>query len=1684
MKQTLLTNRYNLPIESKTQSHRHGVIIRSLITFLFIGLSFCSNAQNPSCDPTVPYFYVDLSSSSTGTWSSPNVVRKDQCCNAANSDDCISFDVALNPGTAGIQIDMVGADPSGSLFYSIDCQGSFPGGTIKCISGAGPHHITFCKPGGNSNVYIITAISRPIFPDDDSVRIGCSKQLISMGVVSTATNWTSIYPGAVGAYNSYLGCTNCASPVYTPASSAPFYVDYRVCGSPQASNCGFAATICDTVRIYNISPLSGSINPASAGFCNVGPGSGVTLTGVGIGGMPPYTYIWRNSSNVIVGTSPTYFASQTGNISLEVHDAFYNSSTCPAFYTSTSVIQNVLPLVSAGTDQKVCATNPSVSLNGTVSNSAGGTWSGGTGVFNQGSSFLNVNYTPSTAEINNGSVTLTLTATPSGGCPVVSDQVTISFSDTIHVNISSTPINCYGGNSTITAQVSGGTLPFSYLWNNGSQSASTNVGQGNYSVTVTDAIGCSGQRAFNVTSPSQLTISLSATDVTTNGGNDGSASVVVNGGTAPYSFNWTPGNPFGDGSSSISNLTFGIYSVLVTDANGCSISGSVVVNEPSCAGFSVTATSSNVTCNGANDGIGTGIVSGGEMPFSFSWSDPLSQTDATAVNLAPGAYTLTVIDNLNCISTTNILITQPQVLINSISSVNVSMVGGSNGSATANTSGGTMPYSFDWSSGNPSGDGTSTISDLSAGTYSVTITDLNGCSVSDDVIISDPSCAALSINIVTTDVSCFGENTGSAIANVSGATPPYIVQWSNGETGNKINDITAGNYSVIITDAVNCSQTISFTISQPAILSMSSSHKNLTCFGSNNGLIDLVVNGGTFPYSFNWSNGSINEDLVNLGPGNYSAQITDGNGCFVNASETILEPGVLSAFIEITSPNCMSSSDGAIDLTVSGGNAPYSFEWSTGQTTEDVSGIQAGGFSVLVSDANGCVTQPSPLIFPVSQPMNLVATTLVSDYNGFGVSCNGSTDGSIDLTVEGGTMPYSYSWSNNENIEDLSVLSAGSYSVSVTDAHGCATQTTAVISEPATLVSSSVKKDSDCNGIATGTINLTVSGGAGTYVFDWSNGLSTEDILNIGPGNYSVTITDKNGCTAFSSMSISQPSMISVVASISNITCMSGTNGSIEMSVNGGTPPYSYEWSNGATTEDLNGLMAGEYSILVKDANGCTMAIPSLFFTLSQPSELIAVAEITSSFNGENISCHGASDGTATVVVSGGTIPYSFSWSNSETEQSIKGLDATTYSVVVTDANGCFVGSSVTLSQPEKVELNIAAISDYNGFGVSCFNSNDGSIDVNTTGGILPYTYSWNNGVSTEDLSNLNAGAYSVIVADANGCTDSEDAMIKQPEQIIPDLNSKNVGCNGTASGSVDLSVSGGVAPYQFSWNNGSSAEDLVALPIGSYSVDITDLNGCKVSTSAAINEPAALQSEIEKQDVLCFGQSNGSIIMGVRGGTEPYTYNWSNGSTGGSLSNLPTGIYTVTIIDALGCQRTDNIEILQPDSLYIHPSSAELVVGYNISSFLGNDGSIDLAVHGGTSEYSFMWSDNSTTQNIGNLTAGVYSVVCADANGCRAEASIELDDPMPLEMPTGYTPNGDGNNDNFIVHGIESYTNNSLTVFNRWGNIVYQKQNYFNEWNGENLKGDELPDGTYFVILEINEGGLVLKGYVEMKRY
>jgi gliding motility-associated-like protein/uncharacterized repeat protein (TIGR01451 family) len=467
-----------------------------------------------------------------------------------------------------------------------------------------------------------------------------------------------------------------------------------------------------------------------------------------------------------------------------------------------------------------------------------------------------------------------------------------------------------------------------------------------------------------------------------------------------------------------------------------------------------------------------------------------------------------------------------------------------------------------------------------------------------------------------------------------------------------------------------------------------------------------------------------------------------------------------------------------------------------------------------------------------------------------------------------------------------------------------------------------------------------------------------------------------------------------------------------------------------------------------------------------------------SSTSVENVTCFGFGDGSIDLTLNNGAAPYQTNWSNGQATEDLTGLTPGTYTVNVTDNNGCTTADTVVISQPSALTLD--GLVD----NVSCYNQQNGDILISVGGGTLPYAYNWSNGQITEDLNGLDTGTYVLNVTDGNGCQIDFSATITQPDTLTIQAVVYGATCNA-ANGSIQTLVTGGTTPYTFDWSNGSVGPNLNNVPAGTYTLDVLDAQGCQVSYTGEVLTETNLTATILAKDVSCYAGENGELTAIVSNGNEPYTYSWSNGATTAHVEGLTAGSYNLLITDVFGCAVNLIGIINQPDTLTIDVSLSSYLEGYNVSSNGGTDGYISTSVSGGIVPYAYYWSNGDTTALAEQLAAGDYLVVVTDHNNCVSTITVTLTQPDILEMPQGFSPNEDGENDFFVVHGIKSYPENTITVFNRWGNIVYQKDGYADEWYGENTAGEALPDATYFVILKAMVAGkeTVLQGYVDLRR-
>jgi hypothetical protein len=623
---------------------------------------------------------------------------------------------------------------------------------------------------------------------------------------------------------------------------------------------------------------------------------------------------------------------------------------------------------------------------------------------------------------------------------------------------------------------------------------------------------------------------------------------------------------------------------------------------------------------------------------------------------------------------------------------------------------------------------------LLPGTYSVTITDGNNCTASTSVTITQPALPPYASPIIS-NVACFGGNTGAINVTPAGGTPPYTFNWSGGITTEDISNLTAGSYSLVITDANNCTTGSTLNVTQPsAPVSGSTVVSNVSCFGGNNGIIDLTSTGGTGPYTYNWVGGNTTQDRFNLTAGSYSVTILDANNCSSSVTATVTQPtSPVSGSASTTNVSCFGANNGIIDLTPTGGTAPYSFNWSGGITTEDRFNLSPGGYFVTITDINNCSGSINVFIGEPSSALS--GTTIVTN-----IVCAGQANGAIDLMPAGGTAPYIYNWGSGISSEDLLNIAAGSYTVNITDANGCSTQVSATVTEPSAALNGAISalNSVSCFGGSNGAIDFTASGGTAPYSYNWGNGITSEDLVNIPAGTYTVTVTDANNCTTSETAVISEPSAIANSTLLTNISCFGGANGAIDLTVTGGTPPYTYDWGSAINSEDLSNLSAGNYSVTVIDANNCSVTVPS---TLTEPSLLVYSANIT------DITASGATDGTITSFVSGGTAPYTFSWSNNETSADLNNLAQGDYILTLTDANGCSFIDTLTVNGFNSIyslsnsNINVYPNPMQNEFNIQITNVNNEIIE-------LSILNSLGQSILTKSLYTNEAGIYSILASD------------------------------------------------------------------------------------------------------------------------------------------------------------------------------------------------------------------------------------------------------------------------------------------------------------------------------------------------
>ncbi len=1120
-----------------------------------------------------------------------------------------------------------------------------------------------------------------------------------------------------------------------------------------------------------------------------------------------------------------------------------------------------------------------------------------------------------------------------GACPIPAFQTyvyQVTVIPGLFGNVTTTGESCAGsGNGTATANVTNGSAPYTYSWNTGATTPGISAGAGSYTVTITDANNC-------VSPPYTGVISVLAQANVANAGPD----------------------------------------------------------DVGCVG------SLPITLNGSVTNAGGGAWSGGAGTYTGTW--PNVSYTPTAAEIAAGVVTqtLTTTGNNGCPPDDDQMVL---TLANSFANATVTPTdatcfGTATGSATFSPALAGTTYVWNTTPVQT----TATATALGAGNYSVTATDVNGCSITLSTTIGPV--AALSITSLTaTDETCAGAANGTATVSATGGTAPYTYAWSTGASGTSIT-AGSGTYTVSITDANGCAPVIgTITINAAAQPNLANAGGDLVgCIGS----FPIVLNGTvTNAPSGAWSGGT--GSFTGTWPAiNYTPSATDiqNNGVTLTLStvgNTNCPAATDQVFINI--PNSfatatISATDALCNGTPSGtatfapAQPGFTYAWTTSpvQQTAMASGLGAGNYSVTATDGHGCTITLSTT---VSEPNALALASLTATDE----SCAGAGNGSVTAVASGGTQPYTYTWNTGATGAVLTA-GAGTYTVTITDANGCAPVTgTATIQATAQPNAANAGNDLvGCvgsfpialNGSVTNATGGTWSGGTGSLSGSWPNvsyGPSATDLAN-GGVTLTLTTTGNTNCPAASDqVFIDLPnSFANIAISSTNATCYGSNTGTASITPN--DPSFTYQWNDPAaqTTANAAALPAGTWSVLVTDAFGCTNTQSAV---ITQPAAIALLG-----INATDETCAGLGNGSITTTVTGGTQPYSYTWSNGASSASIT-AGAGTYNVSITDANGCAPATGTATINATGQPNQVSAGPDL----VGCLNSYplqlQGSV-TNATGGIWSggsgtFVAPGPNGQYMPSTSEIAAGGVTLTLTTTGNSTCppvSDDVFIALSNAFLTaSLTPSNVTCNAFGNGSIVFSPA--VAGNNYLWNDpqGQTTPTATNLGPGTYTLLITDALGCDTSLTAAITQPNALViSNLATTNVTCNGGANGTANVQVSGGTQAYSIAWSSGQSGATIVALPAGPIDVTVTDANGCTAQASGVITQPQPIVLTAQVPDTVC-VNVPTTLTAQAT------GGTGTISYNWGSLGT----GNPITASFSasqnvqVSVSDQNGCTVPALI-----------------------------------------------------------------------------------------------
>ena len=1354
--------------------------------------------------------------------------------------------------------------------------------------------------------------------------------------------------------------------------------------------------------IVNNNTLAPSANSGTPGTLTCANNS-VELDGSNSSGGSNLSYEWFDSNNNSISTSSTATVNSSGDYTLIVTN---DDNGCTDLSSATVNEDTNAPTATASTSGILDCSTSTVTLNSSGSTNGTFQWSDPSGA-NIGSG--------ATIDVTQAGTYELMVTDNDNGC---TSQTSIVVDQDISAPTSSIApapsITCVTGTVNLDGAASSSGNNISYQWvdpDGNPIGTANNVDvsvAGEYSLIVTDNDnGCTSSSTETVTvdsSPPSVdpgptgTLDCANSTVTLDGSNSATGTNIT------YEWFDQNGNSLGT-TSSVNVSSTGTYELIVSDnSNGCSASATTDVDENYLAPTSdagdpgqLDCINSTVTLDGSNSSTGSN--------FNYEWTDGNGATVGTGITInvsAVGEYNLLVTNNSNgCTATSQVAVTAsndfPNVSINGSSELNCSIqlvtLDGSGSSVGPN-------FEYQWvdSNGSPIGSNI-TVEVSSAGTYSLEVTNTtNGCSASSNYILDEDTTAPTAEANATAQLDCTNTTTTIDGSNSStGLNFSYEWQDANGNvlgTGITVEVSQVGTYTLIVSNSTNgCSNSVNAEVTASADLPVSNAGTGgiLNCNITSLTLDGSGSSSGTeFTYEWTTINGSIVNGGTTLNPdvnaaGTYELTVYNNNNGCVSTSEVEVSqtPELLVDLDNSTNVNCFGENNGSASVAVSGGNGAYTYEWSNGGTQSSIENVSAGSYDVVVTDEDDCTATYS---VEIEQPNELSGNTSSSNESSYQ-----GNNGSATASPSGGVMGYTYLWSNGSTDATVSNLAPGTYTVVITDANGCKTEETVTIEEFICSISSDVSSiNVSCNGANDGQATATLTQGAGTPTFEWSNGATTSSVSNLGAGTFTVIITDGNNCPSTQEVTISEPSEISTtIVDVVDVICANATDGSATVDAQGGVGTLTYQWSTGATTATATDLSAGTYTATVTDDNFCstTTTVQIMANDAVMPQAIAQNVTISLDDNGD-------ASLSAAMVDNGSTDNCNISSLDLDKSQfDCSNLGTNEVMLTVTDGAGNTNSTMAIITVIDEIAPTVICVED---------------VVSNSCNGVtysLP-TADDNCGVPTMELiSGLASGEvfpegtteimYKVTDASGNEATCSFTVTVENTLDIET-MDDVMPACNGDANGSLTALVGGGTAGYNYLWSDGQTTETAMDLTAGTYTLVITDATGCELETTTTLAEPDVLSLDYSSEEPACFGAVNGTITATPDGGTEGYSYLWSDGQTTQTAVNLEADIYSVVVTDANGCEvMISDIPLNQPDELILTLDNVT-----NATTTTSNDGSAEVTVEGGVGGYTYAWELNgniiSTDEDLTNAAPGDYLLTVTDDNGCVVVSSI-----ITIEAPT-----------------------------------------------------------------------------------